>query len=89
MAYDANLDATFTPSVGGTPTAAYLAKVNADFAYLGGGWTSFSPSALWTGSGTNPAIGNGSSLGAYLQVGKTLYVRYYIVMGSTTTYGTA
>ena len=36
MAYDADLDATFNPSVGGTPTAAYLDKVNANFAAIGG-----------------------------------------------------
>lgn len=50
-------------------------------------WTSFTPS--WTGSSTNPVIGNGSFSGsAYLQVGKRVDFRIVVTMGSTTTYGT-
>lgn len=86
MAYDANPAATFDPTVGGTPTAAWLDIFNANFAHLGAAWTSFTPT--WTGSGGNPAIGNGTLSGAYLQVGKTLHVRYWMKAGSTTTFGT-
>ena len=85
MAYDADLDSTFNPSVGGTPTAAYLDLVNANFATLGGAWTAYTPS--WTGSGGNPSIGNGTLAGAYVQLGKMVIFRAYLVMGSTTTYG--
>lgn len=86
MPYDADPDATFNPSVGGTPTAAYLDLVNADLAYLGAPWTSYTPT--WTCSGSAPAIGNGTLSGAYKQIGKTLYVRISFVAGSTTTFGT-
>lgn len=42
----------------------------------------------WTGSGGNPAIGNGTLDGVYSQVGKLVTFRIRIVMGSTTTFGT-
>lgn len=48
-------------------------------------WASFTPT--WSGSVTNPAIGNGTFDGKYLQVGKTVYFRLVVTMGSTTTYG--
>jgi len=48
-------------------------------------WASFTPT--WTGSVTNPVIGNGTMVGAYLQVGKTVQFRLVVTMGSTTTYG--
>ncbi|MCX6399240.1 MAG: hypothetical protein NTX33_04815 [Propionibacteriales bacterium] len=49
-------------------------------------WTSYSPA--WTSSGTSPVIGNGSIVGRYLQVGKSIDFKVVITMGSTTTYGT-
>jgi hypothetical protein len=52
---------------------------------LAGAWTSWSPS--WTGSTTNPAIGNGTLTGTYLQVGKTVFFDIVMVAGTTTTYG--
>ncbi|MEV7908381.1 hypothetical protein, partial [Streptomyces anulatus] len=48
-------------------------------------WTSFTPT--WTGSTTNPVIGNGTLAGAFLQVGKTIHFRIAMVAGSTTTFG--
>lgn len=50
-----------------------------------GAWAAWAP--VWTGSGGNPAIGNGSLVGRYLQVGKLVHFRVRIVMGSTTTFG--
>lgn len=49
-------------------------------------WTAYTPA--WTGSVTNPVIGNGTITGAYLQMGKTI-VGFWakVVAGSTTTYG--
>jgi hypothetical protein len=47
--------------------------------------TSYTPS--WTASTTNPTIGNGTITGAYTQIGKMVFVRIQITMGSTTTYG--
>jgi len=48
-------------------------------------WTTFTPT--WTAS-VNPAIGNGTLTGKYVQVGKTVHFAIEINMGSTTTYGT-
>lgn len=49
-------------------------------------WTAYTPT--WTATTTNPAIGNGTIVGAYVQIGKTVHARVTITMGSTTTYGT-
>jgi hypothetical protein len=51
-----------------------------------GEWTGFIPA--WTGSTTNPVIGNGLSEGRYKQVGNTVHVWMMVTMGSTTTFGT-
>lgn len=52
------------------------------------GWTSYTP--VWTGSGTNPVIGNGTISGRYRRVGDAdeLTVEIRVVMGGSTTYGT-
>lgn len=49
-------------------------------------WTAFTPT--WTGSATNPALGNGTLAGKYTRFGKTLFGRITLITGSTTTYGT-
>ena len=49
------------------------------------GWTAYVP--VWTGASVNPAIGDGTIVGAYHQVGKLVKARIAINMGSTTTYG--
>lgn len=48
-------------------------------------WTAFTPT--WTAETTNPVIGNGTLAGAYLLMGKTLFVNIYVKAGSTTTFG--
>ncbi len=48
-------------------------------------WTSYTPT--WTAS-VNPAIGNGTRTGKYIQVNKLVTFRIQVTMGSTTTYGT-
>lgn len=48
-------------------------------------WQSFTPS--WTGAGGNPAIGNGTINGKYIQTGKTVDFKIDITAGATTTYG--
>lgn len=85
MAYDADPSATHNPAAGGTPTAAWGDIINANFAAIGGAWTAFTPS--WTGSGSNPSIGNGVLTGKYVQLGKTLHFRVYLQYGSTSTAG--
>jgi hypothetical protein len=49
-------------------------------------WTSYIP--VWTASGSNPVIGNGTIEGWYKIIGKTCFVRGNIAMGSSTTFGT-
>jgi hypothetical protein len=49
-------------------------------------WKAYTPT--WTGSGGNPAIGNGTLSGRYRQDGQTVTVDIYVAMGSTTTFGT-
>ncbi len=41
----------------------------------------------WTGSSSNPAIGNGTISGRYYQIGNLVYFTFYLSCGSTTTYG--
>jgi CheY-specific phosphatase CheX len=41
----------------------------------------------WTASTTNPVLNNGTLVGKYVRVGKMCYVRYRLVVGSTTTTG--
>jgi hypothetical protein len=52
-----------------------------------GAWTTYA--TTWTSTGTAPAIGNGTLVSKYRQIGKTVHVRITITMGSTTTYGGA
>lgn len=53
---------------------------------IGAVWESYTPA--WTSSGTAPAIGNGSISGNWARINKTAFVNIFVVMGSTTTYGT-
>lgn len=52
-----------------------------------GAWQTYTPA--WTGTGSNPAIGNGTITGRYIQAGKIVHGNVRIVMGSTTTFGSA
>lgn len=52
---------------------------------LASSWSSYTPS--WTGSVTNPVIGNGTLTGAYTQVGKLVTFRVVGTTGSSTTFG--
>lgn len=49
-------------------------------------WTSYV--VAWTSGGTQPAIGNGTLEGKYLQANKLVVVHIRLIMGSTTTFGT-
>lgn len=48
-------------------------------------WSAYTP--VWTAASSNPAIGNGTLSGRYLQIGKTVHYYGRILMGSTTTFG--
>lgn len=64
---------------------AYLAPA-AGAGDTSGNFTQYTP--VWASSGTQPAIGNGTINGRYLQLGKLVYGTIVLTMGSTTTYGT-
>lgn len=52
-------------------------------------WTEYRPT--WTAVTSNPAVGNGTLVAAYKQVGydgATVHIRLRLRSGSTTTYGT-
>ena len=49
-------------------------------------WTTFQP--LWTSTGTQPSIGNGTLTGRYKQIGTTVHMVILCKFGSTTTFGT-
>jgi len=46
-----------------------------------GAWTSYTPSNL------NVTLGNGSQVAVWARVGRTIFVRYNIVFGTTTSFG--
>jgi hypothetical protein len=50
-----------------------------------GAWTTYTPT--WAGSGSNPAIGNGTLLGEYNKIGRQVSFRVYMLGGSSTTVG--
>ncbi|MFF1348516.1 hypothetical protein ACFVZJ_21475 [Streptomyces sp. NPDC058322] len=50
-----------------------------------GAWTPYTPA--WTAATTNPALGNGTMIGRYLKIGRTVQFHVELTMGSTTTYG--
>lgn len=49
---------------------------------------SFSYTPTWTGSGSNPAIGNGTLRGEYSRNGDVIDLAIELIIGSTTTFGT-
>ena len=48
----------------------------------------FNFTPVWTGSGTNPVINNGTLSGQFIMIGRQVTYAILINMGSTTTYGT-
>jgi hypothetical protein len=52
---------------------------------LNAGWTAYT--CTWTGATTNPVIGNGTFVSEFMQIGKTVWYKIHIVIGSTTTVG--
>ena len=50
-----------------------------------GAWIDYTPT--WTGSTTNPVIGNGTITGRYSLVNKTVTAQILLKAGSTTTFG--
>lgn len=52
----------------------------------GSAWTTYTPT--WSTEGTQPDLGDGTIVGRYYQIGKTVFVRVTLSLGSTTTTGT-
>lgn len=50
-------------------------------------WTTFTPT--WSSVGTPPAIGNGVAIGRWRRIGDSMDIEYWLVPGSTTTFGTS
>ena len=50
-----------------------------------GNWQAYTVS--WTATTTNPSIGNGTLVGRYTQIGKTIMGNILLICGSTTTFG--
>jgi hypothetical protein len=50
-----------------------------------GAWTPYTPA--WTASTTNPVLGNGTVIGRYMKIGRTVLCQIILTTGSTTTYG--
>lgn len=53
---------------------------------IGAAWEAWTPT--WTSGGTQPSLGNGQIGGRYCRVNKLVIAEAFLVMGSTTTYGT-
>ena len=89
--YDTRIVSTGGTTTAGQGTLTYYAvyhRFDNDIYYKSavlGGWQAYTPT--WTASTTNPAIGNGTLTGRYTQLGKTCIGSIWLLMGSTTTYG--
>ncbi|MER7967666.1 hypothetical protein ABTX35_01385 [Streptomyces sp. NPDC096080] len=81
---------TFAPRtwvVGEVATAAlFNQEIRDQINSMIGAWTAYTPT--WTSSGTNPSLGNnGTILGRYLKIGRTVACEIHLTTGSSTTYG--
>ncbi|MGW4705002.1 hypothetical protein [Streptomyces sp. NPDC004285] len=75
-----------TWAVGEVVTAAYLnAEVRDQFNDILAAWQTYTPT--WTAATTNPVLNNGTIVGRYKRIGKTVHLQIDLTMGSTTTYG--
>ncbi|MFI9344918.1 hypothetical protein ACIG0D_27185 [Streptomyces sp. NPDC052773] len=79
---------TFAPRtwvVGEVVTAALQnQEIRDQFNSMFAAWTSYTPT--WTSS-TAPSLGNGTLVGRYMKIGRTVFVVIHLTTGSTTTYG--
>lgn len=84
-AADIAISGAYTGQVRYNTVRATLETWNGSAWVAPGDWTTYTPT--WTGSGSNPAIGNGSLTGEYRQLGKSVLVNINLTVGSTTTFG--
>jgi hypothetical protein len=83
--YTSGMTATTVTSPTVSATTLSTITFNLSGSQIESAWSSYTP--VWTASGTNPVIGNGTIEGYYKVIGKTCFVRGNIAMGSTTTFG--
>ena len=81
---------TFAPRnwvVGEVVSAALMnQEIRDQFNSMFSAWTAYTPT--WTSSGTAPALGNGTLIGRYMKIGRTVICHINLISGSSTTYGT-
>jgi hypothetical protein len=53
---------------------------------VGPAWKTYTPT--WTSTGTAPSLGNGTAVGHYMKIGRTVHVAAEVILGSTSTVGT-
>ena len=53
---------------------------------IGAGQETYTPA--WTSTGTQPALGNGQLSATYTRINKLVFVNMFLLVGSTTTFGT-
>src|SRR5262245_32215669 len=68
-----------------TDTAILERSDGATWSAYGGGSTGVSYTPIWTGTTTNPTLGNGTLTGSYIRVSKIVHYRIDLTVGSTTT----
>ncbi|PAZ15689.1 hypothetical protein CLM62_12900 [Streptomyces sp. SA15] len=80
---------TFAPRtfvVGEVVSAAVMnQEIRDQFNSMFAAWTSYTP--VWTASTTNPVLDNGTLIGRYMKIGRTVYFHINLTTGSLTTYG--
>ncbi|WP_327403818.1 hypothetical protein OG194_29555 [Streptomyces sp. NBC_01288] len=80
---------TFAPRtwvVGEVVSAALMnQEIRDQFNSVFAAWSTYTPN--WTAITTNPVLGNGTLVGRYMKIGRTVIAHVNLTMGSTTTYG--
>jgi hypothetical protein len=80
---------TFAPRtwvVGEVVSAALMnQEIRDQFNSIFAAWSTYTPN--WTAATTAPVLGNGTLVGRYVKIGRTVIVHANLTMGSTTTYG--
>jgi hypothetical protein len=67
-------------------TTIFGTPVATNMGIIGGAWTAYTPT--WSATGTNPVVVNGTLIGRYKQVDKTVHFEIVYTVGSTDTLGT-
>ncbi|EGX60086.1 hypothetical protein SZN_09196 [Streptomyces zinciresistens K42] len=80
---------TFAPRtwvVGEVVSAAVMnQEIRDQFNSMFAAWTPYTPA--WTSTGTAPSLGNGTIIGRYMKIGRTVICHINMTTGSTSTYG--